>query len=249
MKTGHIFFVTGTDTSVGKSIVTASLVRALRQRGMNAGALKPIETGVPIAADPDDESDGALHCWAAGGEIPLRRITPWRLREPLAPSVASRIEGRVLDLASVERHIEAERNTFDLLLVEGAGGLLVPLDSSSTFADLARNIRARAIVVVANKLGALNHLTLTLEALVSRGIPLEGVVVNEIKETGEDLARETNFEEFDRLARGADARVLSRIPFLRAQSARQRVDLVVERGLVAGAAEQLLRRVEVESRR
>jgi dethiobiotin synthetase len=159
-------FVTGTDTHVGKTFVACALIAALRARGLRVAVMKPIETGV--REQPDDAL--ALRS-AAADPAPLDTICPIRLRAPLAPSVAARLEGRTIDPDDLARRIKARAADADLLLVESAGGLLVPIAGTFTMADLASRRALPVLIVGANRLGTVNHMALTARVAASLGRP------------------------------------------------------------------------------
>ena len=150
-------FITGTDTGVGKTVLTALLTQFLRERGVNAAALKPVCSGGRADAR-------ALHA-AMNGALTLDEINPWHFRAPIAPLLAARREKKTVKLAQVLAHIRAMQKRFDLLLVEGAGGLLSPLGENFDSRDLILALRATPIIVAQNKIGVVNHILLTLEAL------------------------------------------------------------------------------------
>jgi dethiobiotin synthetase len=151
------FFITGTDTGVGKTVLTALLTRHLRERGVNAVALKPVCSG--------DRADArALHT-ASAGALTLDEINPWHFRAPMAPLLAARRERKRVALAGVLAHVRTMQNRFDVLLVEGAGGLLSPLGENFDSRDLIAALRATPMVVCPNRLGAVNQILLTLAAL------------------------------------------------------------------------------------
>jgi dethiobiotin synthetase len=167
-------FVTGTDTSVGKTFVSCALIAALRARGRRVAVMKPIETGV--TAEPEDAL--ALR-GAAADPASLDTICPIRLRAPLAPSVAARLEGRTLDPDDLTRRIAARAADADLLLVEGAGGLLVPIAGAVTMADLACRCALPLLIVAANRLGTVNHTALTARVAASVGLVVRGFVLSQ----------------------------------------------------------------------
>ena len=172
----HLIFVTGTDTGVGKTVVTCALLRALRARGETPLPIKPVETG---CADLDQPEDGLFLSAAAGG-LPLSEVCPVRYRTPAAPATAARREGSRHTFDGVVAHIRAVQSRGHRVVVEGAGGLLVPLDGTRTFADLAVALGASLVVVARDALGTLNHTGLTLEAAKSRGIPVLAVMLNAV---------------------------------------------------------------------
>jgi dethiobiotin synthetase len=167
-------FVTGTDTGVGKTLVACALARALRARGLDVGVMKPAETGVGPAGPLDARALRA----AAGVADELALVCPVQLALPAAPSVAAAHEGRPMELAAISRAFATLAARHDAMVVEGAGGLLVPLAEGVTMADLAARLGLPVLVVARAALGTINHTQLTLEALRHRGLPLAGVVVS-----------------------------------------------------------------------
>jgi len=151
------FFITGTDTGVGKTVLTALLARHLRERGVSAAALKPICSG--------RRDDARALRAAMNGALTPDEINPWHFRAPLAPLLAARRERRRVGLADVLAHVRTMQKRFDVLLVEGAGGLLSPLGENFDSRDLIAALRATPIVVCPNRLGAVNQVLLTLAAL------------------------------------------------------------------------------------
>ncbi|MDP6942568.1 MAG: dethiobiotin synthase [Myxococcota bacterium] len=170
----NIVCVTGTDTDVGKTWVTAALGAALVARGKSVVAIKPVESGL----GGGDLGDGAVLAAATGQEAPTQALT--RLCAPLAPPVASEREEVRLDTAMWISEIRRYSRGADVTLVEGAGGLLSPLTWSSTFRDLALVLKARTLVVGLDRLGTLNHTLMTLELLNRSGVVPIGVVLNTV---------------------------------------------------------------------
>lgn len=171
---GRGFFVTGTDTGVGKTLVSTALVRALRARGIDAAGMKPVETGV----GPAGPLDALALREAAGGADPLEDVCPERFALPAAPSVAAEEEGRTVDLGRIRAAFERLRARHVCVIAEGAGGLLVPLAPGLDMADLARDLGLPLLVVTRAALGTINHTRLTLEAIAARGLALAGVVIS-----------------------------------------------------------------------
>jgi dethiobiotin synthetase len=178
-------FVTGTDTGVGKTYVTALLARALRAAGLDTVALKPICCG------PRDDVDAL--CAASDHELTPDETNPIWLKAPAAPLVAARRENRPIDLAVLDRWFEGIQTGRNSLLVEGVGGWAVPVAPGQTSADLAEMLGLPVLVVVANKLGCLNHTLLTLESLRARGLRCEGLILNTL-DADASVAAETNRE-------------------------------------------------------
>lgn len=183
-------FVTGTDTGVGKTYVTALLTRALRQAGLDTVAVKPLCCG------PRDDVDAL--CAASDQELTPDETNPVWLAAPAAPLVAARLENRAVDLPALGRWFDGLSSSRNSLLVEGVGGWLVPVADGSTSADLAEMFGLPVVVVVANKLGCLSHTLLTLESIRARGLPCAGIILNNLS-TEVSPATETNrqiLEEF-----------------------------------------------------
>ena len=168
-------FITGTDTGVGKTFVARGIASALRARGRRVGVLKPVETGCGAGMTRRPADALALRS-AAGSTLSVDRICPYRLDAPLAPDVAARLENVRIDpevILAAFRVIDADH---DLTIVEGAGGLLVPIVQRYAMADLARDLDLPLLVVVDSRLGAINHTLLTLEAAAARGLAVRGYV-------------------------------------------------------------------------
>lgn len=201
-------FVSGTDTGVGKTVVTTTLVRGLRARGIAAGAMKPIETGV----GPAGPADARALLAAAGGADPLEDVCPQRFALPAAPTVAARAEGRSVDLGAVEAAYARLRARHDWLAVEGAGGLLVPAAEGVTMADLALRLGLPVLIVARAALGTINHTRLSVEAARARGLEVRGVVISHAGGPLSD-ADAANLEE---LRREPDAPLLGEVPPLAA---------------------------------
>ncbi len=173
-------FVTGTDTGVGKTVIGAALALFLRQRGVDVGVMKPAESGVDDPASPGP--DATLLAWAAGVEDVPESVSPYRLREPLAPAVAAQREGVRIVPGVIQQHFDILRRRHDFLIVEGAGGLMVPLAGGILFADLARQMALPLLVVSRPDLGTINHTFLTVFAARQMELPLAGYLINRMPE-------------------------------------------------------------------
>ena len=169
-------FVTGTDTNVGKTVVTAALASCLRGRRVSVGIMKPIETGYGSAGSPD--SDAERLRWAAGVSDDLNLVVPYRFPAPLAPLAASRQAGETIELHRIISAYEQLAARHGLLLVEGAGGVLAPISEQCATADLIAKLGLPALIVGRPGLGGINHALLTLEALERRHISVLGIVLN-----------------------------------------------------------------------
>jgi dethiobiotin synthetase len=176
-------FITGTDTNAGKTFVTALLTRALRARGFETIALKPLCSGE--RSDVEILQAASDHC------LSLDETNPIWLREPAAPLVAARLENRTLSLDPLVAWFRNLSHKHQSLLVEGAGGWLVPITPTETIADLTARLSLPVVVVVANRLGCINHTLLTLESIRAKGLHCPGIVLNTFS-TSEDIVTRTN---------------------------------------------------------
>jgi dethiobiotin synthetase len=206
------YFVTGTDTGVGKTTVAAGILAALRRRGVSVAALKPAESGCPSVDGELQPEDGVLLRSAAGlDDLSLDVVVPHRLVQPVAPAIAARMDSVSFDWGRV---LAARVRLFErrpaLLLVEGAGGLLVPYDDNLLAADLAARLCAPLLIVARASLGTINHTLLTIFEARRRGLAVAGVILNRVvAEAGPD--EPTNAAEIERLG---DVRVLGTVPHL-----------------------------------
>ena len=218
-----LFFITGTDTGVGKTVLTVLLARYLRERGVNAAALKPVCSG--------GRDDARLLRAASGKALALDEINPWYFRTPVAPLLAARRERKPVKRSQVVAHIRAMQKRFDALLVEGAGGLLSPLGEDFNSRDLIRSLTAAPIVVCPNRLGAVNQVLVTLEALPAAARRKARVVL--VTPARPDASRPANA---GLLAESFDGKRIFLLPWLGA-----RVDgmLALKQSRVRGVIEKL----------
>jgi dethiobiotin synthetase len=197
-------FVTATDTGVGKTVVAGLLIRGMRRRGVRVAAMKPAETGCRKVEGQLLPQDGRFLREMAEMDEPLDVVVPERFALPLAPLVASRLERRRIDLQRVISIFEGFRRAYDVVVVEGAGGLLVPfaeIDGEAYYtADLVRDLGLPLVVVARPGLGTLNHTLLTVREALRQGISVKGVVINYACEAAHDLAEKTNSAVIDELS-------------------------------------------------
>jgi dethiobiotin synthetase len=177
------YLVTGTDTGVGKTFVTSGLVRYARSKGIDSVGMKPICTG--------DNSDVHRLLEAGGSSEPEHLINPVWYRTPVAPYTASIIEDRLIDLSAIREAFEKLAGRHASVLVEGAGGIAVPISAQYDFRDLARDLRLSVIIISANRLGVLNHTRLTVEAVRAAGLTCSLIALNSVQAEA-DLSQTTN---------------------------------------------------------
>lgn len=174
-------FITGTDTGVGKTTVAATLARVLRLRGVNVGVMKPVTSG---CAERDDElvsEDAELLAWGAGLEVD-DDIAPYRLRTAIVPADAAKRDGVKISFSRIEESYRRLAARHDFMIVEGAGGLMVPLNGGLLVSDLAAQLKLPLLVVALPGLGTINHTVLTCFAASQMGHDLKGVIVNRFPE-------------------------------------------------------------------
>jgi dethiobiotin synthetase len=191
-------FVTGTDTGVGKSIVTGGLAAVLREQGANVGVMKPVETGCLHDDGSFFPADAQFLKDMSGVDTPLEEIVPYQFKEPLAPSVAAEREGITIDSNQLVKKFEHISRHHDFMLVEGAGGLLVPFYQKFLFIDLVKLFKLPVLIVSRATLGTINHTLLTLRAARAEKVPVAGIVINNLSPE-RSVASETNPEVIARL--------------------------------------------------
>lgn len=197
-------FVTGTDTGVGKTYVACALARGLRAAGIDVGVMKPAETGVSTGGPQDAQ---ALRR-AAEVDDALDDVCPERFALPASPEVAARAQGRRVSLPAIQAAWARLRARHDFMLVEGAGGLLVPLDEATDMAGLAAMLALPVLVVARARLGTINHTLLTLEAARARGLEVFGVVISH----AEGVVSEADAHNLESLRRRLGSLLLGEIP-------------------------------------
>ncbi|MDT8389623.1 MAG: dethiobiotin synthase [Lentisphaeria bacterium] len=207
------YFITGTGTDVGKTLVTAGLFRAFLRRGLTTRAVKPVQTGCFVTPAGDVIApDTRLYEQAAqgltGGDILVfHTFTP-----ACSPHLAARLAGEQLSVRALERNIADTAEGADVILVEGAGGALVPLNDTETSLNLIKSLGFPVVVVADNRLGMINHTLLTLEVLKQSGVDIAGVVINHCSPVTDEnrFIREDNPTA---IARFGNAAILGELPF------------------------------------
>ena len=193
------FFVTGTDTGVGKTFVACALAGAMRGRGLTVGAFKPVETGCAEEFGELVPTDAVALKKAAACPESIDDVCAYRFADPLAPSVAARNSKEAIDFKVIRTKFRTIRDSSDAVVVEGAGGLLVPVSDDRTMAHIALLLELPLIIVAPNRLGAINHTLLTVRHAISIGLEVRAVVLNNLTDKP-DLSAKTNREEIERLA-------------------------------------------------
>ncbi|WP_079933038.1 dethiobiotin synthase [Carboxydocella sp. ULO1] len=179
---GKVFFVTGTDTEVGKTLITASLIRAMRKRGMEAGGYKPLQSGV----DEWSASDAGILTRISGLEG--QEVLTYSFLEAIAPAFAINKHEAFIDKMEIINEIDKLRGKFDILFVEGAGGWLVPYFPGQLVADWASELKAPVIVIGRAALGTINHTLLTVEAIQNRQLEVAAIILSGATPSNQELA-------------------------------------------------------------
>lgn len=202
-------FITGTDTEVGKTFFTAALIRALQANQQSVIAFKPIAAGCE-RVDGQWKNEDALTLLAAmDPPHDYSLINPVALAKPIAPHIAAMEEGRSLSVAQMSRQIDMDGRTEQFILVEGAGGWLVPLNQNETFADYVKHMSLDVILVVGLKLGCINHALLTQQSIAAAGLNLCGWVANHV-----DPAMQNQRDNVQTLKKLLDCPLIAEIPFI-----------------------------------
>lgn len=204
-------FVTATGTDIGKSFVTAGIVRELRRQGRAVAALKPVMSG--FAMEAAEASDAGILLTALGRSVEpaeIERIAPWRFAAPLSPDMAAAKEGKTIDFEALVRFSRAAiTSADDALLIEGVGGVMVPLDDRRTVLDWISAVGAPALLAAGSYLGTISHTLTALDALTRRGIRVSAIVVSESERSPVDLG-----ETVETIARFARPIEVIRLPRL-----------------------------------
>jgi dethiobiotin synthetase len=195
-------FITGTDTGCGKTYVTALLAKFLAGKGMNVGVMKPISAG------PAAENDAAWLKKELNLPDPIELINPIRLKYPLAPYPAAKKEKKKIELKKIFKAYKTLAARHEIVLVEGIGGIAVPIKSNYAVIDLIREMQLPTIIVARAGLGTINHTLLTIHALRQEKVDILGVIMNGFR--GKDLSEKTNAEMIRRLGQ---VPILAKIPY------------------------------------
>jgi dethiobiotin synthetase len=205
-------FVTGAGTDIGKSFVTAGLIRALRRQGRDVLALKPVASGFDMAMAKD--SDAGILLTALGRDVTpdaIAEICPWRFKAPLSPDLAAQLEGAAIDFAALLAYCRDKVGAApDMLLIEGVGGVMVPLDDRHTVLDWMAALRLPVLLVAGSYLGSLSHVLTAADVLTRHGLRVLSVIVNETP--GSTVGLDDTAATIRRFIAPIDVMTLPRLP-------------------------------------
>lgn len=207
---GKGYFITGTDTGVGKTVVAGGLAALYKNKGLNIGVMKPIATGCKRVHNTLISDDAVFLKRSAEVDVEYELINPISLEQPFAPTVAARLSNTKIDLEKVRMAYDSLCERHECLIVEGIGGLLVPVDEYYFVVDLANEMELPLIVVCRSNLGTINHTLLTVSYAREHGLDVKGIIMNESTEKCDDVTRMTNAVEIKRLT---NLPILGMIPF------------------------------------
>ncbi len=202
-------FITGTDTEVGKTLFTCALIKALQDAGKSILAFKPVAAGCELINNQLKNEDALAIQETLTGSIEYQKVNPIALRQPIAPHIAANIEQLDLNVSLLQQKIDLKSLEHEFLLIEGAGGWLVPLNDKETFADYAVAESMQVILVVGLKLGCINHALLTQQNIAQQGLKLVGWVANHI-----DPDMQNHQQNIETLKQRLDCPMLAEIPYI-----------------------------------
>jgi dethiobiotin synthetase len=193
-------FITGTDTSVGKTYIAERLGSGLREKGINVGVMKPAETGCRRRAGRLIPGDAVRLMKAVDSKDALDLVNPYRFREALAPLVSARRAVKNIDPKIITRSFKTLCRRHEFMIVEGAGGIMVPLTPRYTYCDLAYTMQLPVVIVARPGLGTINHTMLTISALRARDIFIAGIIINYAADQKTGLAEKTNISIIEEMS-------------------------------------------------
>lgn len=185
----HSFFITGTDTNIGKTAITCSLIAKCIEEGFRAGGMKPVAAGCHIENGYMISDDVKKIIEVSNVDLNIKEINPYSFEPPIAPHIS--FKSNEIDIHLIKKYLRSFENKMDYLFIEGVGGYAVPLTKTFTTADLVENLDIPVILVVGMKLGCINHTLLTVESILNKKQKLCGWVANRID--GDMQAYEENF--------------------------------------------------------
>ncbi len=206
----HAWFVTGTDTNVGKTLVSCALLHALRARGLSAVGMKPVASGCHSTADGMRHGDAEALMVASSVSFDYAAVNPYALRAATAPHLAAQAEGVTISIDTIAQGFARVQALADAVVVEGVGGWAVPIDATRTMADVAARLRLPVVLVVGLRLGCLNHALLTVAAIEHAGCRLAGWVANHLSSDANGVLKDYVAALRERLA----APLLGEIPYM-----------------------------------
>ncbi|MDD5434759.1 MAG: dethiobiotin synthase [Nitrospira sp.] len=204
-------FITATDTGVGKTFVSAGIASALKKRGVNTGVMKPVHTGCRSRNGALIPEDTLYLMKAASVDDPIELVTPYMFREPVAPSVAAEKTNTIISVGKIIKSYKALCRRHEYMIVEGIGGIMVPIKKDIYVADLIKKLGLPAIIITRPDLGTINHTLLTIDYMKNKKIHIKGIVINHTARGKKTLAVKTCSETIEKHSGIA---VIGVIPFL-----------------------------------
>jgi len=204
------YFITGTDTGVGKTLVAGGIAALFKNKGTNVGVMKPIATGCKWVDNNLVSDDAVFLKSIAEVEDEYALINPVNFEQPLAPSIAARLSNTKIDIEKVRTSYDILCERHDYMIVEGIGGLLVPIDEYYFVVDMAEEMELPVIVVCRPTLGTINHTLLTVSYARQHGLDVKGIIINESAENCDIVVKDTNTDEIKRLT---GLPIIGTIPF------------------------------------
>ena len=211
----HAWFVTGTDTDVGKTLVSCALLHALRARGLSAVGMKPVASGCRMTAEGARHADAEALIAASGVSVEYALVNPYALPVATAPHLAAQAAGIVISIETITQTFAQLQTRAQAIVVEGVGGWLVPLDATHSMAEVAVRLHLPVVLVVGIRLGCLNHALLTVAAIEHAGCRLAGWVANRLSSDADGVLKDYVVALSERLP----APLVGEIPYMRGASA------------------------------
>ena len=204
------YFITGTDTGVGKTLVAGGIAALLKNKGINVGVMKPIATGCKWVDNNLVSEDAVFLKSITNVEDEYALINPVNFEQSLAPSIAARLSNTKIDIEKIHTSYDILCERHDYMIVEGIGGLLVPIDEYYFVVDMAEEMELPVIVVCSPTLGTINHTLLTVSYARQHGLDVKGIIINESAENCDIIVNDTNTDEIKRLT---GLPIIGTIPF------------------------------------
>lgn len=220
------YFISGTDTGVGKTVVTACMLALYRKHGVDTGIMKPIETGVDPECSSEANSDAKFLLEVSGNQDLLEEVCPIRLKPAASPLQAARKSNQLLNIDSIIENYQNLQKKHDLMLVEGIGGLMVPIKPNYLVSDLIKELKLPLIIVCRATLGTINHTLLTLKAARENDIKVAGIILNHLKS---GPLNEIELEQASLIQELSGIPLLGECPFINPVSADQFNEKLVEK--------------------